>query len=48
VLIVLILFPRGLAGLCFDLRAWLVDVLTRRREAAVPGAPGPVGPALAP
>ena len=48
VLIVLILFPRGLAGLCYDLRDWLVDVLTRRKEAAVPGAPGPVGPALAP
>jgi len=48
VLIVLILFPRGLAGLCFDLRAWVVDALTRRKEAAVPGARGPVDPALAP
>jgi branched-chain amino acid transport system permease protein len=48
VLLVLILFPRGLAGLCYDLRAWVVDALTRHKEAAVPGARGPVDPALAP
>ncbi len=48
VLVVLILFPRGLAGLCFDLRAWAVDALTRRKAAAVPGVRGPVDPALAP
>ncbi len=31
--------PAGLAGLCFDLRDWVVDALTRRHEAATPGAP---------
>jgi hypothetical protein len=41
VIIVLILFPRGLAGLCYDLRDWAVDALGRRHGAA------PLTPAVA-
>jgi branched-chain amino acid transport system permease protein len=41
VIIVLILFPRGLAGLCYDLRDWVVGALERRHGAA------PVTPAVA-
>ena len=48
VLIVLILFPRGLAGLCYDLRDWALAELARRRRNATPGIPGPVEGALAP
>ena len=54
VLLVLILFPRGLAGLCYDLRDWTLAALSRRR-AEHPGAPraaasgpGPVEGALLP
>jgi branched-chain amino acid transport system permease protein len=32
VILVLILFPRGLAGLCYDLRDWTVAALLRRHE----------------
>jgi branched-chain amino acid transport system permease protein len=39
VILVLILFPRGLAGLCYDLRDWAVKALLRRH--AVPAAPAP-------
>jgi branched-chain amino acid transport system permease protein len=48
VLVVLILFPRGLAGLCSDLRDWALDALTRRKGTAAPGVAGPVDPVLAP
>jgi branched-chain amino acid transport system permease protein len=48
VLLVLILFPRGLAGLCYDVRDWALDGLARRHRAAPPGLPGPVEPALVP
>ena len=48
VLIVLILFPRGLAGLCYDLRDWALAGLARHRRNATPGIPGPVEGALAP
>jgi branched-chain amino acid transport system permease protein len=51
VIIVLILFPRGLAGLCYDLRDWAVEALRRRHHAAAstPPAPGaPVTPAVTP
>ncbi len=48
VLLVLILFPRGLAGLCYDVRDWALDGLARRHRAAAPGAPGSVEPALVP
>ena len=48
VLIVLILFPRGLAGLCYDLRDWALHALATRKGAATPGARTPVEPALAP
>jgi hypothetical protein len=41
VIVVLILFPRGLAGLCYDLRDWAVGALERRHGAA------PVAPAVA-
>ena len=40
VLLVLILFPRGLAGLCYDLRDWALEGLARRHRAATPGVPG--------
>lgn len=40
VLIVLILFPRGLAGLCYDLRDWAVDRLRHRAESGSTGAAG--------
>jgi branched-chain amino acid transport system permease protein len=39
VILVLILFPRGLAGLCYDLRDWGVATLTRRHGATVPVRP---------
>jgi branched-chain amino acid transport system permease protein len=42
VIIVLILFPRGLAGLCYDLRDWAVASLERRHGTA------PLTPAVAP
>jgi branched-chain amino acid transport system permease protein len=48
VLVVLILFPPGLAGLCYDVRNWALEGLARRRGAARPGAAGPVEGALAP
>jgi branched-chain amino acid transport system permease protein len=51
VIVVLMLFPRGLAGLCYDLRDWAVDALLRRRhhEADVaPAAGAPIGPAVSP
>jgi branched-chain amino acid transport system permease protein len=44
VLLVLILFPRGLAGLCYDLRDWAVAALTRRHGARTT----PIGPAVTP
>lgn len=47
VLLVLILFPRGLAGLCYDLRDWAVAALLRRHDARPPAAPSaPVTPAV--
>ena len=48
VLLVLILFPRGLAGLCYDLRDWTLERIARRHRDAAPGLPGPVEGALAP
>ncbi len=48
VLIVLILFPRGLAGLCYDLRDWAIDGLEHRRGAAPPHVAGPVKGAVTP
>ena len=48
VLLVLILFPRGLAGLCYDLRNRVVDVLVRRKGDAAAGLGGPVQPVPAP
>jgi branched-chain amino acid transport system permease protein len=50
VLLVLILFPRGLAGLCYDLRDWALEGLARRHEATPPPptVPGAVEGALAP
>ena len=48
VLIVLILFPSGLAGLCYDLRDWAVDALVRRKHQAAPGVGGPIDPVLVP
>ena len=47
-LLVLILFPSGLAGLCYDLRDWALRALATRKGAATPGAGTPVEPALAP
>jgi branched-chain amino acid transport system permease protein len=47
VLLVLILFPRGLAGLCYDLRDWALDRLARRHQATPPGSTTPVEGALA-
>ncbi len=44
VLLVLILFPRGLAGLCYDLRDWAVKALTRRHGART----SPISPAVTP
>jgi len=46
VLVVLILFPRGLAGLCYDLRDWALAGLARRHHDTAPGLPGPVEGAL--
>ncbi len=48
VLIVLILFPRGLAGLCSDLRDWALAALVRRKEEAAAGSGGPADPVLVP
>ncbi|MGO9857542.1 MAG: ABC transporter permease [Acidimicrobiales bacterium] len=48
VLLVLILFPSGLAGLCYDLRDWALRALATRKGAATPGAGTPVEPALVP
>jgi branched-chain amino acid transport system permease protein len=49
VLLVLILFPRGVAGLCYDGRDRLVAALARRRHASGASRPaGPIDPALAP
>ena len=39
VILVLILFPSGLAGLCYDLRDWTVAALLRRHDARPPAAP---------
>jgi len=44
VLLVLILYPRGLAGLCYDLRDWVVGVLGRRHGAAHTGRDGAAAP----
>ncbi len=55
VLIVLMLFPRGLAGLCYDLRDWAIDHLLRPDASSSPdngrgadpsGLLGPPDPAL--
>jgi branched-chain amino acid transport system permease protein len=48
VLLVLILFPRGLAGLCYDLRDWGLERLARRHRAAPPGVAGSVEGVLVP
>jgi branched-chain amino acid transport system permease protein len=48
VLVVLILFPRGLAGLCYDLRDWALDRLALGKGTLAPGAGGPVDPAVVP
>ena len=48
VLLVLILFPRGLAGLCYDVRDWGLERLARRHRATPPGVTGPVEGALVP
>ena len=49
VIVVLILFPSGLAGLCYDLRDWAVDALRRRHRGGVAPAPAaPIGPAVTP
>jgi len=48
VLLVLILFPRGLAGLCYDVRDWALHTIAARKRAATPGAGTSVEPALAP
>jgi hypothetical protein len=48
VLIVLIAFPRGLAGLCYDLRDWVVDALARRHHLIVPWRRTPIEGAVAP
>ena len=47
VILVLILFPRGLAGLCYDLRDWAVATLVRRHGAPTTPA-APIGPAVTP
>jgi branched-chain amino acid transport system permease protein len=41
VLLVLILFPRGLAGLCYDLRDWALARLTERHAGTPPAATTP-------
>jgi hypothetical protein len=49
VIVVLILFPRGLAGLCYDLRDWAVEALHRRHHATAttpPATGSPVAPAV--
>ncbi len=47
VLLVLMLFPRGLAGLCYDLRDWGLDRWARRHgQFEPPGVAGPVEGAL--
>jgi branched-chain amino acid transport system permease protein len=48
VLLILILFPRGLAGLCYDMRDWALHGLARRHRGAAPNVPGAVEGALAP
>ena len=48
VLIVLILFPRGLAGLCSDLRDWALEAIVRRKGEASAKPGGPVDPVLVP
>ncbi len=48
VLLVLILFPSGLAGLCYDLRDWALRPLATRKGAAAPGGGTPVKPVLVP
>jgi branched-chain amino acid transport system permease protein len=48
VLIVLIVFPRGLAGLCYDLRDWALHTMATRPGVTKPGTGTPVEPALAP
>jgi branched-chain amino acid transport system permease protein len=42
VIIVLILFPRGLAGLCYDLRDWAVEAVRRRHHATASTPPASV------
>jgi len=46
VIIVLILFPRGLAGLCYDLRDWAIEALQRRHHAAAASTPTASLPAV--
>ncbi len=48
VLIVLILFPRGLAGLCYDLRDWAIDRLRQRQAGSSGDVAGQAGAVLAP
>ena len=48
VLLILILFPRGLAGLCYDLRDWALEGLARRRGNRGTGVARPIEGALAP
>ena len=51
VLVVLIVFPRGLAGLCYDLRDWVIDRLRARQAGTrrgVASGTGPADPALVP
>ena len=52
VLLVLILFPRGVAGLCYDGRDRLVSALLQRHHSGgatrVTGPAAPIDPALAP
>jgi branched-chain amino acid transport system permease protein len=47
VLLVLILFPRGLAGLCYDLRDWALERVARRHEHGGAGVAGPAEGVLA-
>jgi branched-chain amino acid transport system permease protein len=48
VLIVLIAFPRGLAGLCYDLRDRLLDALSARHRGGMPIVTGPIDRASVP
>jgi branched-chain amino acid transport system permease protein len=48
VLIVLIAFPRGLAGLCYDLRDRLLDAFSARHRGGMPIVTGPIDRASVP